>query len=237
LNGHRAATLALVPARGGSKSIPRKNLATLAGKPLLSWTIEAALRSSAAPRVVVSTEDDEIAEIARGLGADVPFRRPRALARDETPSLPVTIHALRWLADNERYSPQRVLLLQPTSPLRTADDIDAAIDIAEKHDGAGVVSVSPSAQHPYLAKRVTDDGLLEDFAEHPRLDRRQDLMPAFALNGAIYLTPAQWLVSHESFYAEKTYAYVMPVERSIDVDEPWDLHLCELILRDRLARD
>jgi len=236
LNVESAPTLALVVARGGSKSIPRKNLAPLAGKPLLAWTVEAALQCRAPLRVVISTEDEEIARAATRLGAAMPFTRPAELARDDTPTVPVLMHALERLA-TDGYSPERVLLLQPTSPLRTAADIDAAMALAEEHDGASVVSVSPAAQHPHLMKRVTQAGLLEDFGAHPAAGRRQDLEPAFALNGAIYLTPRPWLASHRTLYAERTYAYVMPPERSVDVDDEWDLHLCELILRDRLARD
>lgn len=236
LNVASAPTLALVVARGGSKSIPRKNLAPLAGKPLLAWTIDAAQRCQTELRLVVSTDDREIAEVARQCGAEVPFMRPAELARDDTPSLDVVLHAVDVLA-SRGYDADRVLLLQPTSPLRTPDDIDAATRIAGDRDATSVVSVCPSRDHPWLTKRVTPEGVLEDFFPHKPVVRRQELEPAFALNGAIYLTRTAWLRSHRSFYAQPTYAYVMPAERSLDVDEPWDLHLCELVLRDRLARD
>ena len=236
MNVASAPTLALVVARGGSKSIPRKNLAPLAGKPLIAWTIEAALRCRTELRVAVSTEDAEIARVAAECGAEVPFVRPADLARDDTPSIDVVVHALDELG-RHGYDPERVLLLQPTSPLRTAEDIDAAVALAAERGATSVVGVTLAAEHPWLTKRVTTDGVLEDFMAHPPVTRRQDLEPAYALNGAIYLVRTAWLRSSRSFYAEATHAYVMPRERSLDVDEPWDLHLCELVLRNRLARD
>jgi CMP-N-acetylneuraminic acid synthetase len=236
LNVATAPTLALVVARGGSKSIPRKNLAPLAGKPLLAWTIEAAHVCETEVRIVVSTDDAEIADVARAARAEVPFMRPPELARDDTPSIDVVLHAVEQLASGGYY-PDRVLLLQPTSPLRAPDDIDAAFRLADERDATSVVSVCEARNHPWLTKRVTAGGLLEDFIAHEPVVRRQDLEPAFALNGAVYLTRTGWLRSHRSFYSEPTHAYVMPAERSVDVDEPWDLELCELILRKRLARD
>jgi CMP-N,N'-diacetyllegionaminic acid synthase len=221
-----------VVARGGSKSIPRKNLARLAGRPLIAWTIEAALRCRAVDRVVVSTDDDEIAAVARAQGAEAPFLRPPDLAQDDTPTMPVVIHALRWLEVEQGYLPDVVLLLQPTSPLRTADDITSAMALAHERSADSVVSVSTALSHPYLAKRITTDGRLEDFMAHPKVERRQDLEPAYSLNGAIYLARRAHLLETQTFYGPKTYAYVMPPERSLDVDTPWDLHVCDLILRD-----
>ena len=174
-------------ARGGSKSLPRKNLAPLAGRPLIAWTIEAALRCREVGRVVVSTDDDEIAAVARTLGAEVPFRRPPELAEDDTPTMPVIMHALHWLEDEQGYVPDAVVVLQPTSPLRIADDITGAITLARERSAESVISVSPSWSHPHLAKRIAADGRLEEFMVHPRVDRRQDLEPVYSLNGAIYL--------------------------------------------------
>ena len=188
-------------------------------------------------RVVVSTEDEEIARAATRFGAGRPFMRPAELAEDTTPTMPVVMHALERLEADDGYVPERVLLLQPTSPLRTSVDIDAAVELADKYGAVSVVSVSRAYQHPHLMKRITREGLLEDLATHPAVDRRQDLEVAYVLNGAIYLAQRSQLTSELSFYADRTYAYEMPPERSIDVDDPWQLHLCELILRDRLGRD
>ena len=233
MNAVRAHNLALVVARGGSKSVPRKNLATLAGKPLIAWTVEAALACPQAGRVVVSTDDAEIAEVSRSLGAETPFARPAHLARDETPTLPVVLHALETL-HAERFDPEWVILLQPTSPLRTADDIAAAIALAADRRES-VVSVTPSPSHPHLMKRISRGGWLEDYSEHAPVERRQDLDPVYALNGAIYIATRDHLTRTGSFYSDHTYPYVMPPQRSIDVDTEWDLHLCELILKDAHA--
>jgi CMP-N-acetylneuraminic acid synthetase len=186
--------------------------------------------------VVVSTDDEEIAAVARQHGAETPFIRPPELARDDTPTMPVVLHALQRLND-EGYVPGGVVLLQPTSPLRTSDDIAAAVTLAQERSADSVVSVSLASSHPHVAKRISADGRLEDFMAHPPIVRRQDLEPIYALNGAIYLIRREPLLERQTFYGPKTYAYVMPPERSIDVDTEWDLHLCDLILGDLRGRD
>ena len=194
VNVRTARTLALVVARGGSRSIPQKNIALVAGKPLIAWTIEAALACPEVARVVVSTDDADIESAAKKCGADVPFTRPRDLAQDDTPTIPVVVHALRWLEANEGYRPERLILLQPTSPLRTTGDIGGAIALADEKAAVSVVSVTPAASHPYLMKRITPEGLLEDLVRHDPVLRRQDLDAVYALNGAIYLTERNHLL-------------------------------------------
>ncbi|MBI4538154.1 MAG: acylneuraminate cytidylyltransferase family protein [Gemmatimonadetes bacterium] len=227
----------VITARGGSKSIPRKNLAPLAGKPLIAWTIEAALRSELLGRVILSTDDAEIAEVARRWGAEVPFLRPRELARDDSPHVPVVIHAVEWL-ERQGAPPKYVLLLQPTSPLRSAEDIDGAIQMAFEKRAASVVSVCEARSHPYLVMRVTPSGRLRPFGPRPRRYlRRQSLPPVHVVNGAIYLVRRDVLMGRRTFYTDRTYAYLMPAERSLDIDTPWDLHLAELILEERRGRE
>lgn len=228
--------LAIVPARGGSRGIPRKNIAPVAGKPLIAWTIETALACPILDRVIVSTDDEEIAGVARRRGAEVPFLRPAQLARDDTPGIEPILHAVRWLDEHEGYRPRHVMVLQPTSPLRTAEDIEGAVELAELKQGHRVVSVCRADQHPYWMKRVSGEGQITSFLSlEPAYTRRQDLPPAYALNGAIYLARREVLVAERTFYTEHTYAYVMPPERSLDVDEPWDLYLAHLVLRDRVS--
>ncbi|MDP7113340.1 MAG: acylneuraminate cytidylyltransferase family protein [Myxococcota bacterium] len=228
--------LALVPARGGSRGIPHKNITPLAGKPLLHWTIEAALACGRIERVVVSTDDPEIADAARDCGADVPFLRPSELARDRTPGIDPVLHAVGWLANEEGYRPEWVALLQPTSPLPTTDDVRGALALAVDWGAAAVTSITEAEHHPWWMKRIDPDGRVLSWSEPPqRADRRQDLPPAFALNGAIYLTRREALQAERSLSPEPTYGYVMPPERSLDIDTPWDLHLAELILREREA--
>ncbi|MDT4969342.1 MAG: CMP-N,N-diacetyllegionaminic acid synthase [Acidobacteriota bacterium] len=223
----------LITARGGSKGIPRKNIASLAGKPLIAWTIKAAQESRALDRIIVSTDDPEIADVAREWGADVPFMRPPELAADDSPHHGVVIHAIRWLESQPAPPPDYIMLLQPTSPLRKAEDIDAAAAIAAEKDADAVISVCPTHDHPYISKRIADDGRLLNFVEPPKgYLPRQALPPVYALNGAIYLVRREVMLASEDWNTPRTFAYVMPPERSVDIDSPWDLHLVDVILRD-----
>ena len=226
-------SVAIVPARGGSKGIPNKNITLVAGRPLIEWTIAAARAARGIDRLIVSTDSQEIATVARAAGAEVPFLRPAELARDDSPGTAVIVHALNWLAANDGYHPTYAMCLQPTSPLRTAEDIDAAIALALAKACDSVVSVTPAEHHPHWMKRIDDSGRLHPWATGDIATRRQDLPPAYALNGAIYLALRGVLVERETFYSEATHAYVMPAERSLDIDDTWHLHLADLILRTR----
>ena len=230
--------IAIINARGGSKSIPRKNIAPLAGKPLIAWTIEAAAQCKSLSRVIVSTDDEEIARISKEYGAEVPFLRPMDLAQDDSPHIPVLIHACHNAERiyNERYD--YVMLLQPTSPLRSSDDIDAAINLAITKNADSVISIVKAESHPYLVKLINSEGYLEDFADKPEgYLRRQDLPPVFTVNGAIYLVRTDILIKEQTFYTNRTCAYVMEQERSIDIDSPWELYVAELILNDRMRHE
>ena len=219
-------TFALIPARGGSKGIPRKNIRMIAGKPLIVWTIEAALRSALLDAVVVSTDDAEIADVARSAGAQVPFMRPAELARDQTPGLDPVMHALDRLPEYGS-----VLLLQPTSPLRTTADIDACLGLAAERGAVSVVSVSEPEAHPYWSYRLNTDQTLARLIETTPVTRRQDLPQVVAVNGAMYFAQADWLRRSGSLVDAQTLAYVMPRERSIDIDTPLDWALAELLLK------
>lgn len=226
-------TAGLITARGGSKGIPHKNVCPLAGKPLIAWTIEAALQARRLDRVIVSTDDEEIAKVSREWGADVPFMRPAELARDDSPHLEVIRHALGWLAAESEAELDYLMLLQPTSPLRTSADIDSAIALGEEKNADAVVSVCLTHEHPFLSKQVTPDGRLLDFVEKPQgYLARQSLPPAYSLNGAIYMVRRSLLLERDDWYTDRTFAYIMPPERSLDIDTPWDLRLVDLILRD-----
>lgn len=222
-------TLALIPARGGSKGIPRKNVKLLAGKPLIAWTITAALASRLVDAVVVSTDDEEIADVARGHGAQTPFMRPAELARDDTPGIEPVLHALQQLPGFDA-----VLLLQPTSPLRSTADIDACIALGRDSQAPCVVSVSEPPTHPYLMYRLGPDGRLQALIDAPAAACRQALPPVVALNGALYFADAEWLRQRRSFVAPETLAYVMPPQRSIDIDTALDWQLAELLLKESL---
>ncbi len=224
--------LALVVARGGSKGIPGKNLHPVAGRPLIEYTFDAAKNSRMLSRTILSTDSPEIAEAARRCSIEVPFLRPAELAADDSPVLDAAQHALSWLEPRESYLPDYVLLLQATSPLRTAKDIDAAIAMAFEGDLDAVVSVSAAEQHPLLMKRLDENGCLAPFIESPlSQSRRQALPQAFAVNGAIYLVRRTVLLEMESWCPPGAGAYLMPAERSLDIDTPWDMRIAETILR------
>ena len=222
--------LGIITARGGSKGIPGKNLKLLAGRPLLDYSIDAA-NDTPLDRLILSTEDKKIADAARSLGCEVPFMRPAELARDETPHLPVIQHAVKWLQDQQGYKPDIVLTLQPTSPLRSAADIAAALRMLELADADSVVSVNEvtAHAHPMRMLKVDDHGLAKLFATgepvRNRINRRQDLPKAWVMNGAIYACRTEVLFGAQpSLYGDRVVAYPMPPERSISIDdlEDWE---------------
>lgn len=222
-------TFALIPARGGSKGIPRKNIKLIAGKPLIVWTIEAALRSSLLSAVVVSTDDPEIANVARNAGAQVPFMRPSKLAQDQTPGVDPVLHALGQLPQYDS-----VLLLQPTSPLRTTEDIDGCLNFVAQQMVPSVVSVTEADVHPYWTYRLNADQTIARFVDAAPIARRQDLPAAFALNGAMYFADANWLRRRGRLVSSETLGYVMPREHSVDLDTPFDWKFAELLLKESL---
>ena len=224
--------LAVILARGGSKELPGKNIAAIAGKPLIAWTIEAALGSESVTRTIVSTDDVDIAETAKLYGAEVPFLRPSELAEDGTPgSLPV-LQAVSGLDEREAYRPDLVVTLQPTSPLRGADDIDAAVALLIERSADAVVSVTAVQQHPLWMKTIDAQGWVHDFVGQAKsVGARQELPPIFAPNGAIYIAPRNVLLSRGGWDTQRTAAYIMPFERSIDINTAQDFAIAELFLR------
>ncbi len=226
----------LITARGGSKGLPHKNILSLAGKPLITWTVEAALNCKSINRLIVSTDDYEIADVARQAGAEVPFMRPAELAQDGSDHLSVVSHAIQWLDHHDSAKADYVLLLQPTSPLRSTSDLNTAITMATQQDAVAVVSVSLMNQHPYYAQVIQNDGTLAEFMSTDQAySQRQELPQVYAPNGAIYLNKRESLLQDRTFVPRKTLAYVMPPERSLDIDTAWDFYLADLILKDKYA--
>lgn len=229
--------LGVIPARGGSKGVPRKNIYPLAGKPLLSHTIEAAKRSSMLSRVVVSTEDSEIAELAHSERCEV-IPRPVELAQDDTPMAPVVRHVLDSLAIKEHYHPEIVVILQPTAPLRRAEHIDESLNFLLERGAASVVSVStvPGHYHPDWQLLVEDDGGLKTFSGH-LLDqlhvRRQDLSLTYTRNGAIYAFRTDKFLENNSLYTSPCLAYIMETDFSVNLDFEEDFWLAEKYLHER----
>lgn len=224
--------LSLIPARGGSKGLPRKNILPFSGKPLIAWTIEQAKKSKYIDRIIVSTEDNQIAEISEQYGAEVPFTRPKILATDKAKGLNVVLHAIDWLENNnEKY--KILLLLQPTSPLRTSKDIDVAIKLLFSKKAQAVISVCKAEHHPYWSNILPKDGCMKNFIRHEILNKNRQELPIFyRLNGAVYLAYCDYLKKNKGFWGDETYAYIMPIERSIDIDTKVDFRLAEIIKKE-----
>lgn len=221
-----AKTLAIIPARGGSKELPRKNILPVGGRPLIAWTIAAAQGARCIDRLILSSDDAETIAVARALGCEAPFVRPAALATDTATSMEVVRHAL---ASVPGYT--RVLLLQPTSPLRTSGDIDGACALMDRRAAPACVSLCPVAESPYWMYRLDESGRLDGLVECPDgSHRRQDLPPVYRLNGAVYVAEVGWLSSHGGFVGPQTVGYLMPAERSLDIDTPQDLACFEALI-------
>jgi CMP-N,N'-diacetyllegionaminic acid synthase len=228
--------IGLVTARGGSKGVPKKNIRLVGGKPLIAWTIEAALNSRRLDRVVVSTDDPEIMRVAAAYGAETPFMRPNDLAGDTSGHLGVVLHAIHWLrehGDDAHY----IMTLQPTSPFRSSQDIDAAIDLAESRDATAVTSVKPASEHPMWAKLIDQHGVVRPFiSDELNKALRQDLPDCYSSNGAIYLNRCRDLERDQLMVPQGTLAYIMSIENSIDIDTPWDFRIADLLMRERDVR-
>ncbi len=225
--------LAVIPARGGSKGVPRKNVRQVCGKPLITYTIEAALAAAdVIDRVIVSTDDQETADIASAAGADVPFLRPAELSGDRVPMVPALQHAVRFAEEDEGVRYAWVCLLQPTVPFRTANDIREALVLGRRGLCDSVISVvQVFAVHPMLMKRIDGDRLLPYCVPEPEGTRRQDYdPPAFMRNGAIYLTRRDVLMERGSIWGDVIRPIVMPPERSVGVDSELDMKLVELMM-------
>lgn len=205
--------LALITARGGSKGLPGKNVRPVQGRPLIDFSIAAARAAVCVDRVVLSTDDEEIARVAHACGCEVPFRRPAALAIDEARSMDVVMHALDQVPGHDI-----VVLLQPTSPARTAADIDATVQQLLDAQAPACVSVCAAEESPYWMFRLGEHARLTPLLDTPAATRRQDLPPVFVLNGAVYAARTDALRRMGSFLGPETVAHVMPRERSIDID-------------------
>lgn len=219
--------LAIIPARGGSKGLPGKNIRPLGDMPLIGWTIQAALKSECFSKVMVSTDCNKIADIARQFGAEVPFMRPDELATDQAGSVDVVLHAINAL--DEDFG--TVVMLQPTSPFRDEGDIRNAINIYNASKVPSLVSITEVDKSPYWCFwRKEDDSITPILRSEKQFARRQDLPPTFALNGAIYIVDTEEFVNNPRFVYENTRSYVMKKKSSIDVDDLMDFKLAELIL-------
>ena len=224
--------LGVVPARGGSKGIPSKNIVDLLGRPLIDYTIGPALASRSVTDLVVSTDDPKIAEIATNSGAPPPFLRPHNLSTDDSHSLPVILHSLEFMEDQKGVEYDAVIMLQPTTPLRSQEDIDESVDKLFRTEADSVISVSNlEGHHPLRMKRIIGD-LLVNYMDQGMEDMRprQELPPVFIRNGAIYATTTLSLRKNLSFAGPVTRPYLMPLERSVNIDTELDLIVAKHLL-------
>ena len=220
----------IITARAGSKRLPGKNAMPLGGKPLIAWTVEAAVKSKSLKRVIVSTDDGHLAHLCEKFGAEAPFLRPAALARDGSTHVSVLRHALGWL-ERHGQAAEYFMILQPTSPFRTRRDIDAACALARQKKAAGVVSVCEVKHHPFWTMTIQRDGSLKKFIRHPRSPASGAPPRVYAPNGAIYLNRTSAFLEETDFYPKKTFAYWMPPERSVDIDTRLDFEWAQFLLK------
>ena len=230
-----ARILGVIPARGGSKSVPRKNLHLLAGRPLVAWTIGAALAAASLDRVIVSTDDAEIADVARALGAEVPFLRPGALAADDTPDLPVFQHVLAELAAREGYVPDAIVHLRPTQPLRRPGEIDAVTRLWHESGADCVKSVRPVSEHPFKMYRLAGDRLAPYLDTEERRRRgpdvpRQSLEPVYLSAGVVDVIRRE-VVEANSTEGPRVVPYFADPARYVNLDDARDFVLAEALMR------
>lgn len=225
--------LAVVTARGGSKGIPGKNIKPLGGKPLIAYSIDAAKKNKLITHTIVSTDDKKIAEVAKKFGSEVPFLRPKELAGDKTPHVPVMKHAIEFMEKKLGVTFDYVVILQPTSPFRTADDIDRTLEklIKSKADSA-VTLVEVGNDHPVKAKKLVGDRVLPYMIPEPEGARRQDFPSAYRRSGAIYAMRRDLIVKDGRLYGDNIVGHIVPAERSIDIDTPFEWFRAEWMLED-----
>lgn len=226
--------LAIIPARGGSKGLPRKNIKELNGKPLIAYSIEAAINSKIFDKIIVSTDDKEIAEVALKYGAEVPFVRPRELATDTADSMDVLFHTINFLKKNgEEYD--YIMKLQPTSPLRTEKEILEATKLLFEKKAESIVSISECEHHPLWTNTLDSDKRLFNFIkEDIKHKNRQELPNYYQINGLIFLSEINNLLKTRDWYGEKSYAYICDNKKAIDIDNIIDFKLAEILLKNEV---
>ena len=230
-NGNKI--LCIIPARSGSKGIPGKNIKPLCGKPLIAYSIEQALGTDLIDRTIVSTDDEKIAEISRSFGAGTPFIRPASLATDEASTLDVLLHTIEWCKNNENLLYDVILLLHANTPLRDIADIQKCIEILVNQNADNVFSVAPTNNNPYFNMiEVKEEGRVE-LSKKGNFSTRQSAPTVYGMNSSIYTWWENTLVEKKSLFLPKTRIHIMPRERSIDIDEPIDFKVAEMMMKDR----
>lgn len=223
--------LAIIPARGGSKGVPGKNIKPLWNKPLIAYTIEVAQTANSIDRLILSTDDEEISEVAQKFGVEIPFMRPAELAQDDSLAIDNYIYTIDRLNAGSSKQYDDFIVLQPTSPFRTAADIDNAVELFHEKNAGSVISVCEASHPPMWAKKIDPAGVLKDYFNISLGNKnRQEVEPSFMPNGAIFILKLSLLKNLYSYYSDNTYAYVMPRERSVDIDIFFDFEFAEFLV-------
>jgi CMP-N-acetylneuraminic acid synthetase len=224
--------LAIIPARSGSKRLLNKNQKDLNGKPLIAYTIEASLKSKYITKTIVSTDCIKLQEIANNFKAETPFLRPEELAQDDTKSIDVIVHAIKYLNENQKETYDYVVLLQPTSPLRDEQDIDNAIEYLEEKNANAVISVCQVEHNPLWSNKLDNTKSMENFLDKKYINSRsQDLEKFYRLNGAIYICKTEELLKENTFFINNNiFAYEMSQEKSVDIDTHLDFIIAKAIM-------
>lgn len=223
--------IAIIPARGGSKRLPGKNIKNLAGKPMIAWTIEAALDSGVFDHVFVSTDSEDIADISKEYGAKVPFLRPKELASDTATTNDVVTHSVEWFEKRYNRKVDIIAVLQPTSPLRNLLHIKEAMNLMQQKSAKAIVSVCELEYPIEFCNKLNSNGSMNNFVKHQDIKRTQDLETYFRLNGAIYLFKREYVNRLSEIYNEDTYAYIMNSKLSIDIDNEDDFELAKFFMK------
>jgi len=221
--------LAIIPARSGSKGLKNKNIKEFAGRPLIAHTIGATLKSKNLAKVMVSTDSEDYACIARENGAEVPFLRSQITASDTAKTKSAVIEVLdHYKKNGETYS--HVMILQPTSPLRSTDDIDESIELMKRKNAKVIIGVCRDKHPPIWSNTLPQDFCMNNFIDESNALRRQEYDEYYRINGAIYLSEIKYYIDNESLFRDETFAYVMPEERSIDIDTIFDFKIAEFLM-------
>mgnify|MGYP001180350079 CR=1 FL=1 len=222
--------LAYIPARSGSKGIIDKNIADVCGKPLIAYSIESTKKSKYVDKIIVSTDSEKYAEICKRHGAEVPFIRPAELAGDQSKEIDVVLHVLDWCNQNN-LDFDIIIKLQPTSPLRLAEDIDKAIEMLENKCADAITSVSEVDVHPWWTNQLPENLSMKNFIKPEAIKNRQELPNYYQLNGVLFAAKRKHLLEKRSWFAENSFATIIPAERSIDIDNPIQLELVRIMVR------
>ena len=228
--------VAVIPARGGSKGLPQKNILPLADKPLIAWSIEVGKESKYIDKLIISTDDKKIADVAKSYQCEVPFIRPENLSSDETPTIDVLIHAYKYFTENKKVY-DYLILLEPTSPLRNSNDIDVAMEMLDsnRENADSIVGVEKvEAAHPVFDVRINDRGLIEPYAaEYFSTFRRQKIEDLYHFEGSLYISDTKVLFKEKTFYHERTLPYIVPRWKSLEIDEMVDMITAEALINNQ----